>query len=101
MPLVGAHTGEERPDPRELLELLVGALSEQAARGEIRAAAVCANVSVRTESGEPRPDALQYRVEGVGFDPLLTYYAYLPHPDGGFEFAEPVSEPAPDRLIFG
>ncbi len=99
MPLVGAHTGDEQPSPHEVLDLLIGALHEQAGRGEIRAAAVCVNVSAG-EPGEPARDALQYRVEGVGVEPFFTYFVYERGPDGGFQFAEPHTQTAPDRLIF-
>lgn len=94
MPLLGAHTGEELPDPVELLDMLIGALRQQADQGEIRAAAVCANVSAGGS------DALQYRVEGLGMDPFFTYYPYERAAGGGFEFAEPQTQSAPDRLIF-
>ena len=94
MPLLGAYTGEEGPDPLELRDMLIGALREQAMAGEIRAAAVCANVSAGDN------DALQYRVEGIGIDPFFTYYPYERTADGRFEFAEPHTQSAPDRLIF-
>jgi hypothetical protein len=100
MPLIGADTGDDQPDPTELLELLTGALHEQAGLGEIRATAVCANVSVQAEPGEPAHDALRYRVEGAGIDPFFVYYVYERAPDGGFQFAEPHTQSAPDRLIF-
>jgi hypothetical protein len=100
MPLIGADTGDEKPDPNELLELLTGALHEQARVGDIRAAALCANVSAQSEPDEPARDALRYRVEGLGIDPFFVYYVYERAPEGGFEFAEPHTQPAPDRLIF-
>src|SRR3982751_3217377 len=56
--MIGAYAGEDRPDATALVELLYAGLLDRASGGNIRAAAVCANVRL-TRAGSGTSDAIQ------------------------------------------
>ena len=72
----GATTGEEKPPSQELLDLLSESYAKRAKKGELRAAAVCADVRVLPPGSEAKTDAIQVGLEharGEGVTVFLPY----------------------------
>jgi hypothetical protein len=55
----GASSGGERPPSEELLDLLTESYAKRAITGDLRAAAVCADVRVPPPGSEVKTDAIQ------------------------------------------
>ena len=93
---VGAHDGEEHPEPQQLYRILVEAFTSGARNGELLAAALAANVSIPARFSSPVPDALRVHLESSGY----SRFVYVPYrlSRQGFlgkktvvEFSEPFS----------
>ena len=77
----GATTGEEKPSSQELLGVLVASYSKRAHTGELRAAAVCADVRVPPPGSEAKTDAIQVGLEHSSGEAVT---AFLPYKKGWF-----------------
>jgi hypothetical protein len=95
--MVAAGTHEQVPASQQLIEELTGAFRTRAQRSEIRAAAICANIEMKTP--ERRSDAIQVTIEHVGADPVRVFMSYRNAPSSGYEFDE-VSAAEATRTIF-
>src|SRR4051812_25752264 len=67
---VGAATEDDRPQSPEVVELLYEGLAKQAAAGEIRGAAVCADVQLDTG------DAVRVAIEHADAEPVFCFLPY-------------------------
>ena len=70
--MVAAETGEEHPDSSEMIDLLYEGLARQASAGEIRVAAVCADVRVSASGSSGMTDAIRVAIEHEGGCLLYT-----------------------------
>jgi hypothetical protein len=77
----GATTGEERPPSQELLDLLAQSYANRANSGELRAAAVCADVRVPPPGSEAKTDAIQVGLEHSTGEAVTVF---LPYEKGWF-----------------
>jgi hypothetical protein len=77
----GATTGKEKPPSQELLDLLSESYTERANKGELRAAAVCADVRVPPPGSEAKTDAIQVGLEHANGEAVTVF---LPYQKGWF-----------------
>ncbi|MDF2750210.1 MAG: hypothetical protein K0T00_1386 [Gaiellaceae bacterium] len=76
---VEAQPESEEPTPQELVEQLAVSLAAAAGRGEIRASAICANVTLPSEAGEA--EAALVQLEHREDDPIDIALPYELHGD--------------------
>jgi hypothetical protein len=79
---MAADLGSERPSPRELLELLHGALNQMERDGKLIAFAIAANVDIPKEYSPPAPDGIRIQLVAPGLCNRFVYtpYRQLPYP---------------------
>ena len=77
--MVGMEPETDEPSPQEIVDQLVASLAAAAERGEIRAAAVCANVTLPGEGGEA--EAALVQLEHRDDDPVDIALPYELHGD--------------------
>jgi hypothetical protein len=77
--MVGMEPEDEEPSPQEIVEQLVASLAAAAARGEIRASAICANVTLPSEGGNA--EAALVQLEHREDDPVDIALPYEHHGD--------------------
>ncbi len=77
--MVGMEPATDEPSPQEIVDQLVESLAAAAQRGEIRAAAVCANVTLPGEDGEAEAAVVQ--LEHRDDDPVDIALPYELHGD--------------------
>ena len=77
--MVGMEPESEEPSPQEIVDQLVASLAAAAERGEIRAAAVCANVTLPGEGGDA--EAALVQLEHRDDDPVDIALPYELHGD--------------------
>ena len=77
----GAHTGSEHPPSQELIDLLVQAYAHRARSGELRAAAVCADVRVVPPGKVGKTDAISVGLEHQSGEAVNVF---LPYQKGWF-----------------
>jgi hypothetical protein len=77
--MVGMEPEDEEPSPQEIVDQLVASLRAAAERGEIRAAGVCANVTLPSEEGEA--EAALVQLEHRDDDPVDIALPYEAHGD--------------------
>jgi hypothetical protein len=71
-----AYTGEEFPEPQQLIDLLLGAYRAQAAKRELRATALCFDARTIPPGQTEKSDAICVRLEhadGEAVDVFLPY----------------------------
>jgi len=79
--MVGMEPATDEPSPQEIVDQLVESLAAAAQRGEIRAAAVCANVTLPGEDGEADSEAALVQLEHRDDDPVDIALPYEAHGD--------------------
>ena len=72
---VGAHLGEEHPNPSELYKLLLDTFREQATNGEIIAAAIASNVDIPGNYEPSYPDGVRVQLECINY----ARFIYTPY----------------------
>jgi len=77
--MVGMEPESEEPSPQEIVEQLGASLAAAAGRGEIRASAICANVTLPGEAGEA--EAALVQLEHREDDPVDIALPYEVHGD--------------------
>jgi hypothetical protein len=77
--MVGMEPETEEPSPQEIVDQLVASLAASAERGEIRASAVCANVTLPSDAGEA--EAALVQLEHLEDDPVDIALPYELHGD--------------------
>jgi hypothetical protein len=77
--MVDMEPESEEPKPQEIVELLAVSLAAAAGRGEIRASAICANVTLPSEAGEA--EAALVQLEHREDDPVDIALPYELHGD--------------------
>lgn len=101
---VGAHDGEEHPEPQQLYQTLVRALSSGAQKGVLQAVALAANVTIPAQFSSPVRDAVRVHLESSGY----SRFVYVPYrlSKKGFlskknllEFKEPFSVEIPPTFF--
>lgn len=66
-----AYTGDERPDPRELYQLLLQGLRADMSQGAAIALAAAVNVNIPKEYSTPYPDGVRVFLETAGYARLI------------------------------
>ena len=77
--MVGMEPESEEPSPQEIVEQLGASLAAAAERGEIRASAICANVTLPGENGQA--EAALVQLEHREDDPVDIALPYELHGD--------------------
>jgi hypothetical protein len=77
--MVGMEPETDEPSPQEIVDQLVASLAAAAGRGEIRASAICANVTLPSEAGEA--EAALVQLEHAEDDPVDIALPYELHGD--------------------
>ena len=77
--MVGMEPETEEPSPQEIVEQLGASLAAAAERGEIRASAICANVTLPSEQGDA--EAALVQLEHREDDPVDVALPYELHGD--------------------
>jgi hypothetical protein len=72
----GAATGEDRPPSQELVDLLSRAYAQRAAAGELRAAAICADVRVVPPGKVDKTDAISVGLEHQSGEAVNVFQPY-------------------------
>lgn len=85
---IAADVGKERPRSQEVLDVLYGSLSAQAAQGEIRAAGVCVDVRTIPPSTSAKVDAICVHLEHADGAVLEVFLPYIPATSGAPEYGE-------------
>jgi hypothetical protein len=77
----GAHTGDEHPPSQELIDLLTQSYAQRAEAGELRAAAICADVRVVPPGKSSKTDAISVGLEHQSGEAVTVF---LPYQKGWF-----------------
>lgn len=77
--MIGMEPDGDEPSPQEIVDQLVETLAAAAQRGEIRAAAVCANVTLPSDAGDSQAAVVQ--LEHLDDDPVDIALPYELHDD--------------------
>jgi hypothetical protein len=85
---VGAHTGDEHPSSQDVIALLTAGLTEQAAQGTIRAAAVCLDVRTIPPGASEKVDAICTRLEHESGEAVDVYLPYRKGWLGKFKYGD-------------
>jgi hypothetical protein len=72
----GAATGEDRPPSQELIDFLSRAYAQRAAAGELRAAAICADVRVVPPGKVDKTDAISVGLEHQSGEAVNVFQPY-------------------------
>jgi hypothetical protein len=72
----GATTGQEHPPSQELLDILSGSFAKRAEVGELRAAAICADVRVVPPGAEKKTDAISVGLEHATGEAVTVFLPY-------------------------
>lgn len=101
---VGAHDGNEHPNPQDLYKLLVDIFKTQAATGEIIASAMATNVNIPLTYESPHPDGIRVQLESKDYSRFI-YFPYCVTKSGIFkkkisiEVLEPFSVSIPPSFF--
>jgi hypothetical protein len=83
-----AWTGEEQPDPNELIDVMLAGFRQQAADGLIRAAVVCLDGRVILPDTETRSDAICAQLEHVSGECVTVCQPYTRPETGEVTYGE-------------
>jgi hypothetical protein len=72
----GAATGQEHPPSQELLDLLSQSYATRAEAGELRAAAICADVRVVPPGAAAKTDAISVGLEHATGEAVTVFLSY-------------------------
>ena len=97
---VGGYTGDEQSPTKEVIDLLVGGLGEEARLGEIRAAAVCLDVRTIPPGKSEKTDAICVRLEHLNGESVDVFLPYRKGWLGKYTFGDLFATKG-DRRIFG
>jgi hypothetical protein len=97
--MVATHTGEEHPDSSQLIELLYEGLVQQASTGEIRAAAVCADVRVTPPNSPEMTDAIRVAIEHASGEPVNVFLPYENRKFRGIQYGELFAQAGTTRVF--
>jgi hypothetical protein len=98
MSMVSGYAGSEHPPSTEVIEVLREGMRKQATNGEIRAAAICYDATIRDEAGKPS-DAIGVTMEHAAGDSAEIFLPYSKPRFGPIRFGE-LSANGVDRTIF-
>ena len=97
--MAAGHTGDERPDPVAVIELLVNGFQEQAATRVIRAAGVCIDMRVVPPGASEKTDAICAQLEHSEGQCVDVYLPYKKGWLGRFKFGEIFASPRDGRIF--
>jgi len=86
--MAAGYTGDLRPEPVEIIELLVQGFLEEAATGAIRAAGICIDMRVVPPGGTDKTDAICAQLEHLEGDCVDVYLPYKKGWLGRFKFGQ-------------
>jgi hypothetical protein len=95
----GAYTGEEFPEPQELIGLLLGAYRAQAAKGELRATALCFDARTIPPQTE-KTDAICVRLEHEDGEAVDVFIPYRKERQGDLTWGDLFATRAAQRSVF-
>jgi hypothetical protein len=72
----GATTREEKPPSQELIDVLAASYATRSRTGELRAAALCADVRVLPPGSEAKTDAIQVGLEHSSGEAVTVFLPY-------------------------
>ena len=97
--LLGAKTGNERPQPQALIELLVGSLRQCAHDEKYRATGICVDVRVVPPGGSEKSDAIQVSIEYPDGKAVNVFLPYKKSVAGEIRYGEIFASPAVPRIF--
>jgi hypothetical protein len=97
--MAAGQTGDERPDPVAVIELLVTGFQEQAATRVIRAAGVCIDMRVVPPGASEKTDAICAQLEHSEGQCVDVYLPYKKGWLGRFKFGEVFASPRDGRIF--
>jgi hypothetical protein len=81
-----AYTGEEHPNSRELIELIVGAFRAQATKNEVRAVGLCLDVRTIAPGQTEKTDAICARLRHSDNEAIDVYLPYKKEKSGAVTY---------------
>jgi hypothetical protein len=97
--LVAGYAGDDNPDSLELIDLLYESLTRQSTAGEIRAAAVCADVRVTPPGAADKTDAIRVAIEHANADPVEVLLPYGKRRLRGIDYGELFAQSGTARVF--
>jgi hypothetical protein len=71
-----SYTGDDRPPSQELIDSLAGTYAQRASTGDIRAAAICADVRVVPPGTATKTDAISVALEHTSGEAVTVFLPY-------------------------
>jgi hypothetical protein len=94
------YTGEEFPEPQQLINLLMGAYKVQAAKGELRATALCFDSRTIPPGQTEKSDAICVRLEHADGEAVDVFLPYRKGWFGKITYSDLFASQG-ERLVFG
>ncbi len=98
---VAAHTGEEFPEPQQLIDLLLGGYHAQAVKGELRATALCLDSLTIPPGQSQKSDAICVRLEHVDGESVDVFLPYCQNGHGEVSWGELFAAKGPGGVFLG
>jgi hypothetical protein len=96
--LYAGWTGEDHPDPTELMELLRGSLRSLAEAKEVRATGIAVDVRVVPPGSEQQSDAISVALEHAEDDPVSVFLPYRAE-RGAVQYGELYATPGESKIF--
>jgi hypothetical protein len=97
--LVAAKSGNERPQPQALIELLAGSLRKSAAEEKYQATGVCVDVRVVPPGRAEKSEAIQVSIEYPDGTAVNVFLPYKKDASGEIQYGEIFASAAVPRIF--
>jgi len=97
--LLAAKSGNERPQPQALIELLAGSLRKSAAAEKYQATGICVDVRVVPPGGTEKSDAIQVSIEYPDGEAVNVFLPYKKVTPGNVQYGEIFASSAIPRIF--
>jgi len=93
------YDGNERPNSKDVENLILEAFRNEVKAGKIRAVAVCTNITVVVPDTDKATDAISVRLESRAGEPLAAIYPYQKGWFGRINYGKPFSTKVPGEIF--
>jgi hypothetical protein len=97
--MVAVDLGDEHPASKDVIDSLYEDLARSAASGEIRAAAICADVRITPPESGDQPDAIRTSIEHADGDPVEMFMPYAKTRMRAFQFGDLFAQVGTPRIF--
>jgi hypothetical protein len=97
--MVAVDLGDEHPASKDVIDSLYEALARSAASGEIRAAAICADVRITPPESGDQTDAIRTSIEHADGDPVEVFMPYAKTRMRAFQFGDLFAQVGTPRIF--